>query len=130
MKSLIKVLLIVSLFFQSPWISAFANQDTILYEQKVTRYDHTLALTLKDTRGKIYLTSHFLVFKTRKTKNEFMNFAIPYDKIEKIGRSNALIFPNRIKIKTKEGRKYGLGTYRRRKIIEITVQMMKQHQSN
>ena len=56
-----------------------------------------------------------------------MNFSIRYDQIEKIRRANALVFPNRIKIKTKDGKRYGLGTYRRKKIIEITLKKMREH---
>ncbi len=130
MRTLPKTLFIGYLFFHSSGVSAFISRDTILLEQKLTRYDNTLGLTLKDTRGKIFLTDHYLIFNTRKVKNEFMNFSIRYDQIEQIRRANALIFPNRIKIKTKNGRKYGLGTYQRKKIIEITLKKMKEYKSN
>ncbi len=45
-------------------------------------------------------------------------------KFKKIGRANALIFPNRVVIKTNDGKRYGLGTYRRKKIIETTRKKM------
>lgn len=127
MKSISRFLIISFLFFQPLRVIGFTNADTILYQQKLTRYDITLKIPLRDNRGKIYLTGQQLIFKTKKPKNEFMNFAIPYEQIEKIRRANALIFPNRIKIKTKDGKRYGLGTYRRKKIIEITKQKMKEH---
>ncbi|MFN7405070.1 MAG: GRAM domain-containing protein [Cyclobacteriaceae bacterium] len=110
MNTLLKTLFIGYLLFYSSGVSAFIIPDTVLFEQKLTRYDNTLGLTLKDTRGKVFLTDHYLIFSTRKVKNKFMNFSIRYDQIEKIRRANALVFPNRIKIKTKEGKRYGLGT--------------------
>jgi alpha-galactosidase len=127
MNTLLKTLFIGYLLFYSSGVSAFIIPDTVLFEQKLTRYDNTLGLTLKDTRGKVFLTDHYLIFSTRKVKNKFMNFSIRYDQIEKIRRANALVFPNRIKIKTKDGKRYGLGTYRRKKIIELTLKKMREH---
>lgn len=122
MRNHLTTLFISWLFLHSSGVAAGTRPDTILYEQKLRRFWPTL----RDNGGKIFLTDHFLVFKTRKAKNDFMSFSIRYNQIEKIRRANTLIFPNMIIIKAKDGRKYGLGTYRRKRIVEITRRKMKE----
>lgn len=108
-------------------LSAFSScfgEDSILYKQKANRFDMNMKFSLRDNRGTIYLYADRLVFKTKKIKSDFMSFVINYDQIQKIRRANALIFPNRIVIKTNDGKRYGLGTYRRKRIIETTRKKM------
>jgi hypothetical protein len=121
MRNFLIVLSVSWLSLHSFTASAFMLADTVLYEQKLNRF----YWSLRENTGKIFVTDHHLIFKAKKTKSSFMNFAVRYNQIERIRRANALlIFPNVIRIKTKNGRKYILGTYRRKKIIELTRQKM------
>lgn len=116
-----------SVFIFFIYLSTFSTcsgEDSILFKQRVNRFELNFNFIFKDNRGTLYLSKDFLTFKTKKVNNDFMSFVINYDQIQKIRRANALIFPNRIVIRTKDGVKYGLGTYRRKKIIEITRQKM------
>lgn len=89
----------------------------IIYEQRLSRADLSVSEAMNGTRGTIYLTNDSVTFKARKAGNERINFGLSYNQISSIRRVNPLLFPNRILIRLKDGEKYRLFTYRRRKII-------------
>lgn len=100
---------------------------------------HTQSITyevspVNNYRGTLILTDEYLQFQAVNPKKKGRSFTIPYSKIHSVKRRWAYIFPNRILVRTRTGKKYTFYTYRRKKIVRIVAahidRKKQQHQNS
>lgn len=118
------VMLLICLFLYR-YARSQNNSGQIIYTQKVTRDDRMFEKPLSNKRGLLTLTNDSLIFQCKKAKLSEFNFSIPYTQIQYIKPLYTFLFPNRIKIRTKNGKSYRLFTYKKRHILRITREKMK-----
>ncbi len=63
-----KVIWVFIFFIYLSTFSPCYGEDTILYKQRVNRFELNFNFFLKDNRGIIYLNDNCLTFKTKKIK--------------------------------------------------------------
>lgn len=114
-----KLILFLLLFLISPQIKAQNNEiDTVIYSQKVNRF-RTFFEVWDLYRGELKLKNNTIEFSPRNKKGRG-SFILEYDEIVSIKKRNALlIIPNYIVLIDKNYVKYKIGTYKRKKIVEI-----------
>ena len=67
--------------------------------------------------GTLTLTNQAVHFVAKNSEKQERNFILAYEDIKRVRRRWQYIFPNRTLIQTRDGEKYTLYTYRRKKII-------------
>ena len=104
MQSLLLSLLI---FYATP--TDTLHTQTLVYEvSPVNTYPGTLVLT-----------DQAVHFRAKSQKRQQRNFTLAYSDIDRIKRRWQYFFPNRTLIRTRDGKKYTLYTYRRKKMFRI-----------
>jgi hypothetical protein len=100
------------------------NSGSVLLSQKLSRDDVMFFGLFRDLRGTVFLKEDSLVFVVSKMENKQFSFALHYSQIKSVRRTYWTLFPNRIGIRTKDGRSYSFRTYKRKQIIEVTKARM------
>lgn len=121
--------LVSLLVFQTSFVYSQVPASTVLYAQRVTRDDTFWKKPFAVIKGDLLIRHDSLAFNTSKTKYARFNFVVPYDQIRSIRLFYGFIIPNRIKVKLKSGESYRLFTYKKKEIIRMTRQKMKESNS-
>ena len=102
------------------------SQDsvTVLYRQKAQRDDRAFFHFLRSRKGFVVLTSDSLLFKSKSPRNAFYNFGFGYCELKSVRTWYGYLFPDRIRIKTKNAGAVRLFTYKRRKLIHLIRERM------
>lgn len=75
-------------------------------------------------QGTLVLTNQAVHFRAKDPKKQTRNFTLPYSDIYRVKRRWQYVFPNRTLIRTRDGEKYTIYTYRRKKIIRTIAAMI------
>jgi hypothetical protein len=114
----IKTLILgVFLLFVTEVISAQPSEpEKSIYSQRVSRLHSALDFSV--TSGDLSLNERDLVYMPKNQKGRG-SFSLKYDEIRSVKKRFTLIFPNAIVITDMNHARYRLGTYKRKKIVEI-----------
>jgi len=103
-----------------------SNSEEILFSKKLFRDDAMFFGLFRDLRGTLFLKHDSLVFVVNKIENKRFSFSLHYKQIKSIRRTYWTLFPNRISIRTTGGCSYSLRSYKRKQVIEMTRERMKE----